>query len=162
KTLSGLGAPDANHPFEANHALAVFVTAGVLNAPDPSIPGSQPFSAMATIGFVQGSLTPIAGMTNGLNLTVLVDHLATAPTVKMVGAAGINMTLAGNFAGVGDTFPGIDVDLHVNWTFDTNNPSANAPQVSFDNVSLDLGSFLSKMVQPVLQYIQLATAPLEP
>ncbi len=137
------------------HNLAVFITA--------SIP--QTFNATAIIGFVQGTLTPIPGSpptANGLTMTVLVDKLASTPTASFTGSAQANLRLAGSFAGTGNDFPGINTDLHVNWTLSSSNPSANPPDVSFDNVSLDLGKFLSNVVGPVFSDIQLVTKPLEP
>jgi hypothetical protein len=152
KLLTGMPAPDGSHPLDANHPLAVFVTASFPNG----------FSAKANVGFLQGSITPLAGQANALNLTVLVDAPSTSPSAKLAGAADANVRLLGNFAGSSNDFPGIDTDFHLHWTFDSANPSANHPDVSYDQVYLNLGKFLSNVVGPIFHDIQTVTEPLEP
>ncbi len=146
KTLSGL------NTAADGHSLAIYVSAGI-----PST-----FNATAIIGFVEGSLTPIPQSANALTLTVLVDRIASQPTASFTGTADANLTLTGSFAGTDADFPGINTDVHLHWGVDSSNPSANPPTVSFDNVSLDLGKFLSNVVGPVLTDIHYFTDPLAP
>ena len=158
KTLAGFTPPVSNFPTtNLNHPLAFFV----------STTPTADFSARARLGFVEGDLTPTAGLANGLALTVTADALdpglSSQPTLAVDGQANINMTLHGSFATSGaDDFPGIDTDLHFAWKFDSAHPDLNPPTVSFDNVALDLGHFISDMLKPVLTDIQQATLPLEP
>ena len=79
--------------------------------------------------------------------------------LKLDGGADANLRLSGSFAGTNDDFPAIDADFHLHWSFSSSNP---APQVTIDNVSLDLGQFLSNVLKPVLQTIQTTSKPLEP
>lgn len=133
------------------HELAVTVAA--------SLPSN--FSAQATVGFIHGALTPIAGMQTGLTASVVADHLDTTPTAAFTFHAGVNLRLDGGFSAIagidGSNFPSITADFHLNWSFDSSNPAAGAPSVSFDNVGLDLGSFLSNIVGPVISDIQSVT-----
>ena len=153
KTLSGLTEPDANHPIvDPQNPLAIFVSAVV--------PGN--FNASATVGFVKGTMSTLAGQPNALYLTALVNNLTGTPTLKLDGVADTNLQFTGSFAGTGDDFPGIDTQFHMHWGLSSASPEANPPQATFDNVNLDLGRFLSNVVGPVLHDIQLATAPLDP
>ncbi len=153
KTLTGLAAPDSNHPIvDPLHPLAIFVTAG--------LPAN--FTANTYVGFVQGTATPLAGQANSLYLTAMVSNLTNAANVTLDGQANINLRYAGDFAAAAADFPAIDTDLHVNWSFHSNNPAADRPVITFDNVYLDLGKFISKVVGPVFKSIQTTTKPMEP
>ncbi len=153
KNLSGLAAPDGNHPIvDPLHPLAIFVSASP----------SAGFSASATLGFVKGTATPIAGQANALNLTVMANNLTGAPTIKLDGVADANLRLTGGFTGTNDDFPAIDADFHLHWSFSSNNPTANPPQVTVDNVALNLGQFLGNVLKPVFEVIQTTTAPMKP
>jgi hypothetical protein len=131
--------------------LALAVTAALAN-----------FEATARMGFVQGDLTTIPGQANGLSLNVGLSGLNAIPQVDVAGTADLNLRLSGNFAGTDNDFPGIDSDLHLHWVIDSENPNAAPPQVWFDNVYLDLGKFLSNVVQPVFEQIHVFTQPLDP
>ena len=73
------------------------------------------------------------------------------------------MTLHGSFATNNpEDFPGIDTDLHFQWKFDSTHPDANPPSISFDNVAIDLGNFLSNLLEPMLKSIQADTDKLKP
>ena len=97
-----------------------------------------------------------------LSLAVGLNNLNSTPNVKVSGTAEANLQLNGSFAGTEGDFPGIDADLHLNWSIDSENPSAAPPEVSIDNVYLDLGKFLSNVVKPVFEKIQIFTEPLAP
>jgi len=135
----------------ANHQLALAASIGLQN-----------FSATAILGFVQGDLTAIPGQPNGLSLAVELNNISTAPQVVISGSADANLRLSGSFAGTENDFPGIDSDLHLHWVIDTENPSAAAPDVWFDNVYLDLGDFISNVVKPVFETVHQFTQPLAP
>ena len=70
----------------------------------------------------------------------------------------MNLHLTGGLGPTAD-FPSIGADFHLSWNFDT--PDAG-PVVSFDNVSLDLGGFLTGILKPILTDIQDVTAPILP
>ena len=145
--------PDADHPIvDSNNPLAIFVSAQL----------SSNFNAKAIFGFVEGNATPIAGMRNGLYATALVSNLTGAPSIKLDGRADANLRLTGSFAGTNNDFPGISTDFHLHWGLSSSNPTSGAPTVSFDNVSLSFGTFLSNVLQPALQPIKDALDPISP
>lgn len=124
--------------------------------------GLQGFSATATMGFVQGTLSALPGETNSLTLAVGLNNLNSVPDVKVSGTAEANLQIDGSFAGTEGDFPGIDADLHLFWSIDSEDPSAAPPEISIENVYLDLGKFLTNVVKPVFEKIHLFTQPLAP
>lgn len=155
KTLNAplLPAPDASHPIvDPLHPLAIFVSA---EFPDG-------FNAISTMGFVQGRMTPLPDQANAFHLTVMANNLTGTPSLKLDGAANLNFRHTGGFTGSDADFPGIDVDIHVNWAFASSDPAANRPVITFDNAYLDLGKFISQVVGPVFEAIQTTTAPMQP
>ena len=74
--------------MDPNHPLAIFVSAQRF---------PEGFGAATTVGFVQGTVTPIDGQANALNLTVMVNNLNGAP-IKLDGAANMTLRLTGSFA----------------------------------------------------------------
>jgi hypothetical protein len=92
---------------------------------------------------------------------------------KLNGAADVNLMLTASF-GTGvippsqPVFPAVNSNFHMHWDFGDANPDAsassfgNAPTVEFNQVQLELGSFLSKVLGPVVDTVQKATAPLRP
>ena len=86
------------------------------------------FSAVATLGFVKGTLTPAEGMPNTLTATLVADHLDSAPQIDLGFNAALNLQLTGGLSGVaeGDDFPSIGAQIHLNWTFDAAAPTAHA------------------------------------
>jgi Ca2+-binding RTX toxin-like protein len=74
--------------------------------------------------------------------------------------ASVNLDLAASFGG--DTaFPRVLAQFHLRWHFDVAN-GAGTPQIYFDNIYLDVGSFISNFLQPILAEIQKATSPIQP
>lgn len=152
-SIAGVSAPDADHPIvDPNNGLAIFVSAEL----------SSDFTAKAIFGFVEGTATPIAGMRNGLYGTALVSNLLSNPTIKLDGSADANLRLTGSFAGTNNDFPGISTDFHLHWGLSSAAPASGAPTVSFDNVSLSFGTFLSNALRPVLEPLQDTLDPIEP
>ena len=145
---------------DTKHEMAVFVTA--------TLP--EGFSATATIGFLQGTLTDIGNPGSSsyvasdpkthteLDALFTLDNLGgtitgeAQPTVALSGLADANLQLQGGFGNT-TLFPSISADFHLDWSFDTNSP-IQSPSVSFDNVGLDLGSFVSNLLAPILSDIQ--------
>ncbi len=141
--------PDPNHQF--------LLTAQI--AP------SSTFLASATVGLLQAKISPNA-QDPGLNASFTVDNigLTGTPTYSHAGSAHFNLHAAASF-GTTDTpttvpfkFPGIGADLVINWA----DVVDGTPTVAFNNVSFQLGSFLSDFVRPILKDIQAFTKPMQP
>jgi Ca2+-binding RTX toxin-like protein len=128
---------------------------------------SDNFQASATVGLLQAivdnrskdtNLTGTFTMDSGLGLTG-------SPKIDFSGSLKLNLHAAASFNATTDNgnsgatfvFPGIATDLHFNWDLPT-----GKPQFSYDNVSFELGSFLSNFVGPIIQDIQIFTQPLAP
>lgn len=84
------------------------------------------------------------------------------------GSAAINLNLASDLSDA--TLPAISADLNVAWTFtsapvnplDANATFGAVPVVAFKNVTLDLGSFLTKFAKPVLEQVREISEPVQP
>ena len=61
-----------------------------------------------------------------------------------------------------DGLPGVVGAVHVYWGFDTNDPDLGAPNVAFDRLYLDAGTFMSTLLTPVVTEVRKVTSPLEP
>jgi hypothetical protein len=86
-------------------------------------------------------------------------------TPQLSGAANINLQAALSLAD-NPALPSITAGLNVNWTFNSADPTSggllgNAPTVSFKDVTVDLGSFLTNVVGPVVSTVQTFTKPLD-
>src|SRR5579884_4084888 len=76
--------------------------------------------------------------------------------------AEINLHLAADI-NADPNLPSINTDLLVNWGFSSGEGLAgNDPSVELDNITLDLGSFLSKAIGPVLEDLHSILKPIEP
>ncbi|MCX8108902.1 MAG: hypothetical protein N3G20_08865, partial [Verrucomicrobiae bacterium] len=69
--------------------------------------------------------------------------------------ASVNLNLIASFGG-NTAFPRVLADFHLRWTFDTDR-GASDPQISFTDIYLDLGTFVSDFLGPVLKEIQRIT-----
>jgi hypothetical protein len=139
-----------------------------LTAPD--------FSADATLGFLNFSVADEASsltagfsidLTDGdgkLRLTELGNSFISA-TVE--GAIDINLQLSGDMSSA--AFPSISADLNVDWAFaagtvvdptDTNGSFGTTPTVAFNNVTVDLGSFIEDFIAPVFDKLGTILEPL--
>jgi hypothetical protein len=130
------------------NADVVRQVSGILHIPPVLSAPQSTFDATLDFGF---SVTTKGGI-----------QLA-SPQLK--GAANINLQ-ASLTLGDSATLPSITAGLHVTWAFNSANPTTsgllgNAPTVSFNNVTVDLGSFLSDVVRPVVTAVQQFTQPLE-
>ncbi len=74
--------------------------------------------------------------------------------------ADINLDLIASFGGSA-AFPRILAEFHLDWLADTNT-GFGTPQIQFNNIYLDLGSFISEFLGPILDKIQDITEPLQP
>ena len=85
---------------------------------------------------------------------------------QLTGAANINLQAALSLAD-DPNLPSITAALNVTWTFNSADPTSsgllgNTPSVAFNNVTVDLGSFLTNVVGPVVTTVQQYTSPLKP
>jgi hypothetical protein len=122
------------------------------------LPGQ--FQATATVGFLQGMLAPTTGKDTSFHGHLNWDGLDRSTPAGVDGTANINLTLSGGFGG-GVDFPMIGAEFHLAWAFDSHNPQGNAPQVGVDNVTLDLGGFLSGLLGPIFAGINRYVGPLK-
>ncbi|MCT7991818.1 proprotein convertase P-domain-containing protein [Laspinema olomoucense] len=93
-------------------------------------------------------------------------------TPKLMGKADVQLdiTASVNGAELGDeeltaVLPSIVSDFDLLWTFDTSDLSGNIGKletVAFNNVGLDLGSFISDFLGPIVGKIQNMTEPIQP
>jgi Ca2+-binding RTX toxin-like protein len=93
-----------------------------------------------------------------------VKSLTATPT--FTGALALNLGLDASFGGSAK-FPHIGTDFSLQWGFNSANKTptgylGSAPSVSFDNVTLDIGSFFKDLTQPILDQIETILAPIDP
>lgn len=74
--------------------------------------------------------------------------------------ADVNLNLIASFGG-NTAFPRVLADFHLGWTFDTDN-GAGDPRIAFTNIYLDLGTFISDFLGPVLKEVRRVTEPIQP
>jgi hypothetical protein len=129
--------------------LAFSVTAGL----------SGIASLTADLGLLRGTLTPTQGQQNSLSASVTVANLG-SPSPSFTGSAQVNLTATLGLGDANDSqaFPSISTNVSMNWP-DLTNPASLA--FSFGNVQLNLGQFISGLVEPVLADIQQYTKPFQ-
>ncbi len=150
---------------DAHHELALSVQATL---PDG-------FNATADVGFLYGSASDIGNPSSSnpadrtaLGVSYVMDGLDNPQSAGVDGRADMNLRLKAGFSpdAVGSdiaiALPDIRTDFHLHWLFDSSHPDLNPPSVSYDNVGVGLGSFLSGFLAPVLTRIQRVTEPFEP
>ncbi len=74
--------------------------------------------------------------------------------------ANLNLDLAASFGG-NTAFPRVLAEFHLLWHFDVLN-GAGDPQIAFTDIYLDLGTFISDFLGPILTEIRKVTEPLQP
>jgi hypothetical protein len=86
---------------------------------------------------------------------------------RLGGGADVNLKLAAKFSDAADA-PKISADFFMHWGLGGSDPRATAagfgqaPTVEFRNVSLDLGSFLSSVMRPIVDTVETAITPIQP
>jgi Ca2+-binding RTX toxin-like protein len=135
----------------------------------------QNFNATGTLGFLQMEVTDSAAQATQFTGTFGLDlqnALTVVPTLNA--QADVNLRLQGKIPVTGNTktplLPSIGTDFNLKWQFadaNASNPAniagfGNAPTIAFNNVTLNLGSFVSKFVGPVLGPVQDVLSPVKP
>ncbi len=126
----------------------------------PSLP-----KATATLGFLQVDAKDIGSQLDfSLNLEDDNNNQLTIGelnnnsfTVTPEGSADIKLNLLSSING-SKGLPQLGANLNVNWDFVQN----QAPTIAFNNVELDVGSFLSDFAGPVLEDVSKITRPIQP
>jgi RTX calcium-binding nonapeptide repeat (4 copies) len=149
---------------------------------------SNNFSISGTLGFLQVNIndgtftgfTPAGDKTSfnpsftldlnppggKLALTDIPDILGDI-TATVSGEAKVNLGMVVSFNG-STQFPTVAANFQLDWKFDTNSDTTTGgmlgsqPTVDFNNVQIDLGTFFSQFVEPILADIQTVTKPLQP
>ncbi len=61
-----------------------------------------------------------------------------------------------------DGLPAVVGAFHVDWAFDTKAADRGVPTVTFDHLYLDVGTFASQILEPIVKEVRKVTSPLEP
>jgi len=123
------------------------------NTSDPSL-----FSGSFNVDL----LDPV-GTGKRLTLNELLSGSANPASIfdaRLVAMADVNLLFV---AGFGDaTLPSLLVDFHLGWSFGGSSLSGSVPTVQYNNIRLNLGEFISGLVDPVLSTITGIFEPVEP
>lgn len=79
---------------------------------------------------------------------------------ELAAEAELNLDLAASFGG-NAAFPRILADFHLGWSWSLSEGSTD-PVIEFTNLRLDLGTFISDVLGPILEKVQEITQPLQP
>lgn len=75
--------------------------------------------------------------------------------------AGVHLDLEISF-GSNAAFPSITAEFDLTWAWSNNSASDSTLNVAFNNITVDAGTFISKLLVPILLQVQKVTGPLEP
>ena len=100
-----------------------------------------------------GNMITGAMLISGIDLSQVLQFNLSA-------TANVNLVLVASFGG-NTAFPTLDADFHLRWDWSAAT-GAGAPDVWFDNVGLDLGSFITGFLAPILTEVQTVTEPVQP
>lgn len=79
---------------------------------------------------------------------------------ELAAIADVNLDLAASFGG-NTAFPRIIAEFHLDWEWDLED-GASTPEIAFTDIYLDLGTFISDFLGPILKEIRKVTEPLDP
>jgi hypothetical protein len=89
-----------------------------------------------------------------------------ASDTTLTGSAVINLILSASFGASQFVDPRLSADFHLGWDFtnaDTSNPAfGDFPDVEFNDITLDMGSFFDDFVGPIVSEIQVFTEQFQP
>jgi len=112
---------------------------------------SMPFTAVLTDPNGNGQLT--LAEINNMTPSSLFQTTLSTPTIGM----NIDFELKVAGGGIAAAIPGIGNTMSITWS-----PGQDAPQVSYDNFYLDLGSFISDYLGAVVPYLSPITDGVQP
>jgi len=144
--------------------LQLNATDGTPPAGMPSSPPSQFTKFDATFAV---TIAPVAN--NQLYLATDLSDLADL-NATLSGEADVHLAMVLSFGGSA-SFPSLHADFDMTWMFaagtsvDTSNNAADFgsdPNITFNNIGLDLGSFFSQFVTPIVKEIKSVLAPFQP
>jgi streptogramin lyase len=145
-------------PTQPHHALAITLDATLG-------PG---FSAQGTLGFFQVTCTDGGDPSSAdptkhteFNATLGVDGLDNPQSYSLDGNADVNLHVQTSIGG-STAYPSVGSDFHLHWGFGANAYDPLSPSVSFDGAKLDLGSYISSVVAPIVQNVQSVLDPIQP
>jgi hypothetical protein len=127
------------------------------DADDPSLFDGR-FLVDVTDPNDDGRLTFSEFSSPAMDFDTMIDAALTA-------VADINLETQVSFGGSA-VFPSLRADFNLDWRFQSADTGANAgnfggvPQIAFRNVELDMGSFLSDFVGPILKKVQEVLEPI--
>ncbi|MGH7139623.1 MAG: calcium-binding protein, partial [Pirellulales bacterium] len=156
---AGLDSGLANRPFTATGSLGPLQ----LSATDGTSQGNSGLTANFAVS--------LGNAPSGTNL-YLPELSELNPQVSLSGGAGIHLHLA---LGIGDNGPSISTDFDFGWSFDTssNTPwpitsdtgediGSTAPTIAFNNITINVGSFVENLIGPFFNEVNQVLAPIEP
>lgn len=152
-------AGQSGKPFVDPSTLAVQVHAG--------IPG---MTVAGKLGFLQATVQDDPNAPSSFIGTYNVSFASDpssglTSTSSLNGSANLNLIVSATF-GPSAFDPKLSTEIHLGWLFDNASPEVfpfgDTPTINFDDVQLDLGSFLTSFVKPLVDKIQSVTEPLEP
>ncbi|GGA31610.1 hypothetical protein [Okeania sp. KiyG1] len=132
-----------------------------------SLPGLE---AQGEMGFLLLDVTDKGSQLNaGYSIDVQDPNSDGKLTLSEIGAAQFNINTEPSASAdiklnlvskLGDSaaLPKVGTDLNISWDFAENNA---IPQVSFDDTTIFLGSFLSDFVKPIVEPVQAITEPIQ-
>ncbi|MEX2171197.1 MAG: right-handed parallel beta-helix repeat-containing protein [Pirellulales bacterium] len=138
--------------------LALTGKLGIL--PVEAINGTGPQTGIDATFFVDF----VDGPDAGTRLTTS-EIASIGVTPRLVGDATVNLHLVTDLGTA--NFPTLSADLKIDWHVDESpdvplTSWGEVPEVSFENVGIDVGSFFSQLAQPVFDQIDQALAPVAP
>ncbi len=160
---------DLNHEFSLtaqiglSNSFAITGTLGFLqlNINDGSFPGFAPAAPKSTFDpSFTVDLMPPGGKLALSDVGNLLDDV----TASIKGEAQVNLGMVVSF-GSSTQFPTVSTNFQLDWNLnssDTSGTLGSQPTVDFNNVQIDLGTFFSQFVEPILTKIQTVTQPLQP
>ena len=137
----------------------LFLRLGVRDNPDDPTRFTGQFSVNLKDPNNDGRLTFGELVNPGTSLAQLLDS-------RLTGDARANLRFVVDFNT--DTFPSIHVDFAMRWGFNSSDPAGpagtfgNRPEVTWSNARLDLGTFLTRFVRPILNRITNVLDPIMP
>ncbi len=165
-----------NLGFGVNKNTGFFVDTAIKDELKVNLTTSlQNFNAVGTLGFLQMDVTDSPAKATQFTGTFGLDlqnALTVVPTLNA--QADVNLRLQGKIPVAGNAktplLPSIGTDFNLKWQFadaNASNPAnivgfGNAPTLAFNNVTLKLGTFVSKFVGPVLGPVQDVLSPVKP